>query len=386
MPHLMATGWEEHSSSTSPHHKPPKSGKLELVSAEIADSWGPSLRLLVYLFALLVLLPTEVFATPREVKVLVQPTSISGSLDPFTLMVNGRAVLKHSAHAVELKLNGTDIKPTDGTGSRFFTQSAADTLDFKVITSGARKAEQLNIVLPRLRQARLTAATLDCRVEGSAVAVLFDGKSFLITGGKIQIPLGLEESWWTSAHSLHIDAGNAKPGRSYSLRFVMPSVSTLPDLGGPRRQLAHAPSLASTTSIASFQLGSTGAFQDAESSTFAPEVSWNPTLNLWRSLSLRGNFGLMPLKNNDTQNLFLATEYELLLSLLIHRILIEGGGGFQTWWASPGGTQPVIGANVGVHFDNLLLGVADRLFAGYQAVLDPQFTTHELKIGIGLRL
>lgn len=52
----------------------------------------------------------------------------------------------------------------------------------------------------------------------------------------------------------------------------------------------------------------------------------------------------------------------------------------------PGGTRPVIGANIGIHFDNKLLGIADRLYIGYQAVLDPQFTTNEIKIGVGLRL
>jgi hypothetical protein len=64
---------------------------------------------------------------------------------------------------------------------------------------------------------------------------------------------------------------------------------------------------------------------------------------------------------------------------------VELGGGLQSWWNDFGGTNPVITANVGIPISEKWLGFIDRFYAGYGAVLTSGTTTHELKLGLGMR-
>ncbi len=134
--------------------------------------------------------------------------------------------------------------------------------------------------------------------------------------------------------------------------------------------------------LASFQLNGVLLLQSGGSNALTGQFAWTPQMAVDK-YTLRGEFGVSVPKNT-LGDLFLAFNYELLFrSHLNSNMLLDLGGGGQTWTGARGVTQPIISAQISRRYDTH--AVVDLIFLGYSYF----FTTpriHTLKLGIGFNL
>ena len=136
--------------------------------------------------------------------------------------------------------------------------------------------------------------------------------------------------------------------------------------------------------LAHFQINGLAGFQQDNGYTFAPQVSWNPTVRLDPLFALRGNLGLSMFKNsNTTDRLFLVTEYSILGMFSVDDGYLEIGGGAQTW-AGNGGTQLLASGNIAWPLPKNFVPFLERIFIGYSAFFTSPRVTHEVKLGVGV--
>jgi len=134
--------------------------------------------------------------------------------------------------------------------------------------------------------------------------------------------------------------------------------------------------------LASFQLDAILLLQSGGSNALTGQVAWTPQFNIDK-YHLRGELGVSVPKNT-LGDLFLAVNYELFFrSHVNNTVLLDLGGGAQTWTGATGVTQPILTAQLSRRYDTR--AVVDMIFVAYSYF----FTTpriHTFKLGIGFNL
>jgi hypothetical protein len=136
-------------------------------------------------------------------------------------------------------------------------------------------------------------------------------------------------------------------------------------------------------SILSFQLSGIGFFQSGGASVTSGMFSWNPTINASDWLDLRMNFGITILKA-DTEMNFFAAEYSAALALkTFDPVIIQLGGGAQSWFNN-GGTKPIVTFDLAYRLAHPWLDFIDRFYLGYASILSSPSKTNIIRGGLGV--
>jgi hypothetical protein len=147
---------------------------------------------------------------------------------------------------------------------------------------------------------------------------------------------------------------------------------------------SHAEPAHAELSIMEFSANGLYATQAAGGNSYTGQAAWNPTIGLG-GVDLRGNLGISYLKSSFDSH-FAAFNYQAFLKLgVLPTISVEGGGGLETW-VSNGGTHPILSGDVNFEFPFKLLGVIDRIFAGYSRFFLTGNGTNEFRLGVGFTI
>ena len=113
--------------------------------------------------------------------------------------------------------------------------------------------------------------------------------------------------------------------------------------------------------------------------TYSGQLTWNPELHLGKLFSLIGNLGASYFKSNlDTK--FTVVDYGGILGINLGKLTLEGQAGIQSWTNRKSYT--LVGGGLTYRFVGRKLGLFDRIFVGYNTLLDSG-DTKEIKAGIG---
>ena len=112
--------------------------------------------------------------------------------------------------------------------------------------------------------------------------------------------------------------------------------------------------------------------------SFSAELGWNPAYQFNNKWSVRGNFGLAPLKGKSKT--FLMSEFGVLGAYTINPTWeVEAGAGLQMW----SGKSNALMENVNVlwKLPTPFMGLVDKVFAGYSLV-NQDISTSMIKAGV----
>ncbi|MCM2277374.1 MAG: hypothetical protein NDJ89_04805 [Oligoflexia bacterium] len=140
--------------------------------------------------------------------------------------------------------------------------------------------------------------------------------------------------------------------------------------------------LAGGESLSLLEFRTNGIFATNETGeTYSGQLGWNPSYLLSESLTLRGNVGGSVFKGALAEK-FLVLDFGALAGYAISPALeAELGAGIQNW--SSRGTWFCATGTVSWNFEQRLLNLVDRVFAGYSRVFQTS-ASNEFRLGIGI--
>jgi hypothetical protein len=321
----------------------------------------------------------------QELRAKVTPVavSLSGTLVPYSVALDGRPLFDEPHAISSLMVNGTLAPAKAQPHKPFFLRTDADVLEL-ISTPEKDGPERIRkIVLPRLSDARMNASFVEIRFQGGNGRIMFDGNPIAQEKGllRLKLPSATQTGWFSAAHSLEIVGVGSEPGRLYRLTFEQDKTVVLRTQRAVATAAAPtAPPAPPTWSLASFRLGTVEALQGTSRTSISADAVWSPQWHLARSFSLDGSFGVVVLRA-VTREIFPALEYEVTGDLALNQVHLEAGGGAQTWLGH-GGTAPIASGRVAWEWASE--GVTG-LYFGYSAFFLPSFFTSEFRIGIGVR-
>lgn len=133
-------------------------------------------------------------------------------------------------------------------------------------------------------------------------------------------------------------------------------------------------------SILNFQANAIYVDSTVGGSTLSGQIAWTPYLGLG-PIGIRGDIGVTVLRQHQLDELYLATNYEALLSLsFLPGFSVEGGGGFHTWHGH-GGTDLALTGNLVF----TMVPMVDRIFVGFTRCFIGQ-GSNQIRAGFGFTL
>lgn len=140
-----------------------------------------------------------------------------------------------------------------------------------------------------------------------------------------------------------------------------------------------------STNLLSFQLGALEALQTpGTANSFSGLLTWSPEFSLTDSLAVRGQFGGSLLAAAPSGTFVMLTYQALLEYGITSSLLIDAGGGYQTW-LNNGGSAPVGTGAVAFRPAGKIFGLIERIFAQYSYFALSLATTHEIVVGVGFQ-
>jgi hypothetical protein len=139
---------------------------------------------------------------------------------------------------------------------------------------------------------------------------------------------------------------------------------------------------AGKSGMKNFQLGANmGVLDVMMSNSVGPQLGWSPYLHLSERLGVRGLFAVTVFNNaSNSGSKFFAPEAQLLAALHLGKLLIEAGGGMQTW-VNQDVNSPMYTVQVSIPFF-----VGERIYLGYSRLIASEARTSEFKFGLGFYL
>ncbi|MDH5717804.1 MAG: hypothetical protein OEZ22_09210 [Spirochaetia bacterium] len=111
---------------------------------------------------------------------------------------------------------------------------------------------------------------------------------------------------------------------------------------------------------------------------------FTPRYNIKDNLYFTPNIGLGILLNKK-EDYFPLINAEMLIGIILSKkYSLEAGGGMQIWYDN-GGINPAFSANF-LYYPSKQISVINRFFFGYTIVSLENIYTHEIRIGVGIKL
>ena len=128
------------------------------------------------------------------------------------------------------------------------------------------------------------------------------------------------------------------------------------------------------------RVGAITAFQSGGAYSYSGELAWAPELSLG-FIGLRANVGGSMLKKDSSGTFFVLDTEGFFCFSILPMITLELGGGLQNW-IGYGGSAAIFGGNVVLNLPKIM-GLFDRVYAGYSSFQLPGATTSEIHVGFG---
>ncbi len=163
-------------------------------------------------------------AEARELlpKVSPVPATVTGTLEPLAVSVDGRSVIERSSPAEGLRVGGVEIRAADEPKRPYFAQVDARGALELVVTAGGRVESPVVVAIPLVEEARWGAegAEVVIRTSGAVSEVWLDGKPVGFSGSEARFaPDQTEPDWWRRERTLELRGVEGKPGGFFTLSF-----------------------------------------------------------------------------------------------------------------------------------------------------------------------
>lgn len=142
------------------------------------------------------------------------PTTISGSLVPFALAINGEPVPIARQEFQAIRMNGREIALQDETTRSFFFRTDEDDLEITGIAKDGKTLPVFSAKLPKIRAIEIEGDLARFTLAGDLGKFTLDGKPY-----SIESPVPVEPGWIDRPHSVEI-SGEAGSSRIYNLNFT----------------------------------------------------------------------------------------------------------------------------------------------------------------------
>ncbi len=304
------------------------------------------------------------------------PTSVSGSLDPLVVAVDGKKLVKETTNADGISVNEKTVEVQKKRGKPFFTRVETNTIHVEAASSGGEP----KVWEWELPQAEVTSSKgkIVLAIKGIANRVTVDGKPLTYKANEASWTPPAGKKAFAKTWVLELSA-NGKPGRLYNLKLA-------PGAGDsePKRELASVGRIRMGLSPADFRLSQISVFQKDGGNTFSGHLAWAPYWFFSKAFGAGVELGVSYFKDAASAG-FLVADYELLAGWRGETLGVELRGGAQSWFGFSG-TSPVVGTTLSYFFSHPWSGVVDRLFIAYSYYMNSTDPAHLLRVGLGFSL
>lgn len=156
----------------------------------------------------------------KEAKLSPVPTTLSGTLRPLVLAVDGQTRVEEKGDALELTVNGQKIDADESEHSRFFVRTDTDELKVTASMKEGGIREILNLRLPRAEVVGIEGPAVRLAVSGEVREVRIDDTAIELRNGQFVYADPGAPTGEKSLHSLEVSPGPKAAGRLYNLALV----------------------------------------------------------------------------------------------------------------------------------------------------------------------
>jgi hypothetical protein len=176
----------------------------------------------VFFLAFLLLSPYLIAEEEVEIesnmKLTVVPTELSGTLSPFTLLMNEKKILEKPFAVSKFIFNGVTNTPSKDTPNTFFETSSDNVLNITLVFTDGRTENLEPIELPTLDSLQLFAPSrLVMYMNGKVQEIYIDKNKISTTGQATTIPNS--PYWFGFNHIVRLEGPADKPDRIYNMKL-----------------------------------------------------------------------------------------------------------------------------------------------------------------------
>jgi len=313
-------------------------------------------------------------AQPLETTLSPVQTSVSGSLNPLVIAVDGKKIIREKETLLSVVVNGKAITPKKSKGSPFFMRVETDLIRVEGQAANGL-ARQWDLELPSALVEKADSKKIFFKISGVASRVTIDGNPIPYKGSRAMWVPPSGKKAFAKTWVLELTA-QGKPGRLYNLRLA-------PGSGEGDRGLASESRLRMGLSAADFRVSQISVFQKGGGNTFSFHLAWAPYFYFSPSFGAGLELGGALFKSSIDNSGFFVIDTELVLGWFGKPIGIELRAGAQTW-LNNGGTSPLGGVTLNYLFSRN--GLIDRIFLAYTYYLSSFDPSHQVRIGLGISL
>lgn len=140
-------------------------------------------------------------------------TTVSGSLLPFALAINGQAVPLDTKAVQKIRLNGKEISFLDEGAKSFYVESDEDEIKLTGTALDGSLLSIYSVILPKIRAIEIEDDKAKFRMVGRVKKFSLDGKEFAPEN-----PIPIERDWMDRPHGVEITDEQGS-SRIYNLNF-----------------------------------------------------------------------------------------------------------------------------------------------------------------------